>query len=330
MEYVIVKRLFEILAPVFILTGTIGNILTIAVLVQHKNRFSRSAVFLTSLAVSDLVALWTGLLRQWVLYTFNFDVRHTYLAVCKLHIFVVYLSSQSSSWFMVALTIERCISVMVPHRVKHLCRYQVTVISCLLIIIFLVIVNSHWFWTLQLLEGKICSFNALFYHDLWYIVDFFVFSMFPVVVLIFGNICIIMRMRKSRNQINPISASLETRHHSQSSDRLGVVPAVKSRTSAKCSQMTILLITLSVFFVVCNLPFSILTTAIHAGKLSLDDGVHNTLWLVINLLVYLNNTLNFVLYFLSGSRFRNDVKQLFCGPRVPSRLQLVPPWHTRA
>jgi hypothetical protein len=34
-------------------------------------------------------------------------------------------------------------------------------------------------------------------------------------------------------------------------------------------------------------------------------------WAIVNMLAYLNCTLNFVLYFLSGSRFRQEVKDFF-------------------
>ena len=74
-------------------------------------------VFFAALAVSDLALLYTGLLRQWLYRTVTLDLRALHDVICKIHVFVVYLSSMTSAWFLVAMTMLRVVSVMLPHRV---------------------------------------------------------------------------------------------------------------------------------------------------------------------------------------------------------------------
>ncbi|KAH3857069.1 hypothetical protein DPMN_099667 [Dreissena polymorpha] len=68
--------IWKVVPPVFILLGTIGNSLSILVLNRRSIRVSTMALFLTVLACSDLLVLYSGLLRQWLIYLFYTDVRH--------------------------------------------------------------------------------------------------------------------------------------------------------------------------------------------------------------------------------------------------------------
>ena len=62
--------IWKVVPPILILLGTIGNSLSILVLTRRSIRVSTTALFLTVLACVDLLVLYSGLLRQWLIYLF--------------------------------------------------------------------------------------------------------------------------------------------------------------------------------------------------------------------------------------------------------------------
>ena len=101
--------IWKVVPPVLLLLGTIGNSLSILVLTRRSIRASTTALFLTVLAFSDLLGLYSGLLRQWVIYLFKTDVRHVSEAGCKINAWLVYSSLDYSAWIHIIVTWERVI-----------------------------------------------------------------------------------------------------------------------------------------------------------------------------------------------------------------------------
>ena len=66
--------LMLIVPPIIILMGTIGNLLTLIIMITDRNMRSMSTYFyLAVLAVADTVVLYLGLLTQWVSYNWQLD-----------------------------------------------------------------------------------------------------------------------------------------------------------------------------------------------------------------------------------------------------------------
>ena len=66
-QYKAYINLMVYVPPVLLLLGTVGNVLNLVVLQSRQYRSSTSTVSLSALAVMDILVLWTGLLRQWIL-----------------------------------------------------------------------------------------------------------------------------------------------------------------------------------------------------------------------------------------------------------------------
>jgi hypothetical protein len=76
--------------PFLIVMATVGNILSVIVLQHPTFRKSSTSFILSALAIVDLLIVHTGLMRQWLIYQFNIDVRLFSSFSCKFHIFLVY------------------------------------------------------------------------------------------------------------------------------------------------------------------------------------------------------------------------------------------------
>ena len=97
-------RLYPIL---FILVGTVGNLLSVYVVLRSKLRRHSTFIYLAFLSIVDLVVLYTFcvnfILHAW----FNIDLQRVSLIACKIFSFSIYFSPQMSAWILTAVSIDR-------------------------------------------------------------------------------------------------------------------------------------------------------------------------------------------------------------------------------
>ncbi|XP_064609469.1 probable G-protein coupled receptor 139 [Liolophura sinensis] len=309
-------NLWKVCSPILILLGTFGNIVTIVVLCRKSMWKISSSPYLVVLGVADIVVLYTGLLRQWLRYVADIDIRELSPVVCKLHIFSVYTTVDFSVWILVAVSVERFIFVCFPFKAKRVCTRRRAMISLALILLALVILNSHHFYGFGSVYNE-PSFNdtespvlisyceylfddyGTFYQEIWPWIDLSVFSMVPFCIIVVCNISLITKIVRSRfsNKVAPTDGEGQKR--------------------VKSSSMTVLLISLNTLFLVTTAPISIYLIGYPewARTASYDEDIQLTLWwAIVNQLMYLNNSVNFLFYCISGPTFRRELK-FMCGRR---------------
>ncbi|KAK2179413.1 hypothetical protein NP493_492g02000 [Ridgeia piscesae] len=293
-------------APVLIILGTIGNSLSGVVMMRKDLRKTTTSLFLTVLAVVDTAILYTGLLRQWLIIYKDFDIRKVAAATCKLHTFLLYALNQYQAWLLVIVTIERLIAVFLPHQSKRLCTRPAAAASVAVSALVIGGLNAHFFWTNQYIRLQYSGDRkyaycmpidpkyAHFMRAIWPWIDFIAFSMLPFAILVSSNIAILLRMLYShylrRN-------SMHTHGN-----------------FVKMTSMTAILITVTFCFFVTTAPISIyliITDTLREDSTSVSEGGLRMVWVVFNLLTYTNNTINFLLYCVSGSRFRRELINMF-------------------
>ncbi|XP_070192326.1 uncharacterized protein [Littorina saxatilis] len=104
-----------------------------------------------------------------------------------------------------------------------------------------------------------------------------------------------------------------TPHASGGHQRVSAIQSPASpRDDKRVSSMTLMLVTVSSVFCLTTLPISIYYIT---NWILVQHGYHapyrKVAWPVLNLLMYTNNSVNFFLYSLSGSRFRTELKTLW-------------------
>lgn len=305
------ELIWKIVPPIVIILGTFGNTLTILVLLRQVMNLSSTAVYLLSLAVSDLLLLYLGPLRQWIQYIWDVDVRLLTDAGCKIQVFLTYFSVHFSSWLLVAVTLERVISVMLPHKVKLNCTTMKAGIVVAVTFVCLFLLNVHFFFGYGLVHKPLyvrapwqCTPINDDYMDFrddilpW--LDFVVAFLLPFTILTVGNVMIIVKLR-----INTVRRR-----------KMSLTQKEKEGRS-----VTFMLIALCVIFFICLTPVSIFLIILpylreEAMKLPYVEMIRQMEYLIFwhavtNCFGYINSSTNFILYFLSGSRFRSEVRHLF-------------------
>ena len=282
------------------------------VFTQKKLRSKSTSVFLIGLAIVDTVLLNVGLLPWWVEQMTGVNIRLLSQAACKLHVLFTYAPIQCSAWILVVVTIERVISVFLPLKSRVIITRRRACISLVLVLLVVIGLNLSlvWCYNLQVQPNGILKckpgpekikseFNFKYY--VW--IDSFVASYIPSFVMSICNIAIIIKLVKSR-----------LRRRSTMN--------VKIDDSSNLSSMTAMLLTLNFTFLMTTSPIVIFLA--HIDYFYGDNSPHavskaNLAYTVVTQLSYLNSALNFFLYCLSGSTFRENLRLLFCSCRTQTK-----------
>ena len=304
--------LWQVVSPILLVFGTIGNCLSIIILSKKRFRNWSATHYLIALAGADIAFHYIGLLRQWVKYTWDEDIRFVSNAACKIHWWLMYSSADMPVWILVTITIERLISTIVPHKSKRICTAKVARIVLIILPTMILLINCHLLYGFGRLEvdmdngtkiipcAPLTAEYETFFTDIWTWIDLCKFSLVPFAVLSVGNFCIIWSLfisgRRSKTQIAPTQASSAPKGNN------------------KTSTMSVLLVCLNVVFIICTAPVCVYFIGEPywiPKDVPRSVQLQDPWWAFVNILMYTNSTINFILYCLSGSKFRGELKKMF-------------------
>jgi hypothetical protein len=144
-EHLDVVRFYLVVtvSPILILLGTVGNLLSVVVLVRLCRKSVSINMYLVCLAAADIIVLWSSCFRQLYIVLGGTDIR-TILTMCKINVFTVYCAIQFSSWLQVAVTIARMVAVCSPFHLQNRCTTKTSAIVISCIFVTKVLVNLHF------------------------------------------------------------------------------------------------------------------------------------------------------------------------------------------
>ncbi|XP_060071610.1 growth hormone secretagogue receptor type 1-like [Ylistrum balloti] len=309
------KYLLLYVPPVMIFIGTIGNILSFVVFRAYSGKVS-TYTYLGALAMMDLLVIYIGLLRLWIAQLSSFDIKDQTNWTCKLVAFLGYVCSDSSVWLIVAVTVERYIAVCYPLQASNLCRLKKARFTVLIPILSLCIVNSHFFWTVQLRHEKTNTTNTVYIcdagqsftdlvNDVWVWVDAGIYSFVPFVILSLLNGRIIQKVCIAKNERTLLLSKERT--------DIGCNSKMKHSSCEVNRKLTIMLLMVSFTFLLTTLPMNIILimTKSWNEQNQQQKAAFYLAKTVSELLMYLNHTINFFLYCISGRKFRRQIFSLF-------------------
>lgn len=308
------ETLWRILPPIIMAWGTIGNVLTFLVILRQTKTLSSTAIYLMALAVSDTVVLYTGPLRQWVKIVYDIDIRDITEAGCRSQIYITYASLHMSSWLLVAVSLERALCVVIPHKVKLTCTKTN---ACLIIIAMFVLIFGinaviPVMYGLKGVRNQKCSVTTTefldFRDNIWQWIDFCLTFAVPFIILVVCNSIILVSLRRSQAKSRNMVAG----------NRIG------ARSGRNMNSVSILMIALCLIFFVTMTPASIFAVYYpyrYEAILELFKTDKIAAWYdyqylmfqhaVVTMVSYTNAAFNFILYVFSGTKFRNELYAMF-------------------
>ncbi|VDP65492.1 unnamed protein product [Echinostoma caproni] len=271
---ILIKNLAIPVLTLIFLVGVVGNTLTVFVLRTKRLRQSSTAIYLTALAVVDILYLLSSLLIHIINYTFLFPNE----VPCSLCPFLQYTLTYLSVWLIVAVTVDRAIWVTRPFQAKHICTKRNATYTVTVITLTLVCLDSHFFWTMHYgvshhpaASNGECR-SGPFTERIFPYIDLVLLLVIPFAFMLASNILIGWQLKKMRDfgrrRQQELSANLQCTTHEAPTH-----------------------------------PQSIGSMAITAIIFGIERFVY-TLW-------YTNFAVHFILYCLNGPPFRAKAMQLF-------------------
>ena len=296
-----------ILYPCLLLSGAFGNVMTIAI---HKRTVNTSpmSIFFIVLAVADLLLLYSNCFHGWIGIAFNFSLMNHGNTTCKLVIFVVYVSGVLSAWTLVAMTVQRAVCVLWPHRANVLCTAGKSKVIVVSMALFITAIHAHVVYGFSIVSFKgnkscdpLYGYNV-FFSGIWSWVDMLIFSLLPWLCLGISNSLLVWKLRVS---IREAEVSLGSDQADKINDR-----------KKKATSITVTLVAVSTAFLILTFPMSVVQilnfvnwkngttyTGPPSVPLYYTQELSFPLW-------YANSCINFYLYCLTGAKFRREAKQI--------------------
>ena len=286
-------------AGALLIGGTIGNALSVCVLCRKRFRHGVATIFMLSLAVADMSSLLIGQGgRHWVRTLTGKDLSNDNDWHCKAWFHLTTWSLMSSSWILAALSVERCIAVLKPLQAKKLLTRRNSGVGLTVTVTALFAYTSQYSAIFEA-KGWICvpDISNYYVREVRPWLDLILQSLAPGLLIVASNVLIVItlvRANRKRKKLQGRSASA-----SNFSDDLRLKSTIP------------MLVSISVAFVVLMTPLQInwiveqVFPATYTASLK-EVANSRLIWTVLVFLVYLNSSINFLLYLVSGREFRHE------------------------
>ena len=280
-----------------------GNTLIMCVMRRKRMWGSTASGYLFLIALFDTLTLITGVIPEWMEYADILIFKEVHAATCKLEKFMFYTVADIAIWLLMAFTADRFMAVCFPLLKRKICTMSRSYMSAILIMCVAVVKNIHVFWTRGpeyeeqdgvLTLKKMCGRPTPAYKHFEYMVRpwivFVMVNMIPLIAIMSFNIAIITKLV----MVSKKSTRFE----------LGTA-GVKNNVRRTYSQTTAMCISASVLFLICITPSIVIL--IGRPWWQDDNEAYDVSKAMSNQIVYLNHSLNIVLYCLTGKRFRTEL-----------------------
>ena len=220
---------------------------------------------------------------------------------CKLSMFLFNTTRYYSSWLLVIMSIEKFFILYFPLKAKSICTVRMAKRVCFIAACVFIVYGMQWFFIEKASKNKngfpICIYINVprSYTKTYFYTDAALYSFGPFTLMIISNCAIIYKLLMAK--------WLAKRGGTESTNQALSKAAVKG---------TAMLITVSITFMILTGPTAV----------SLMGRIHPIQRVVMNLLQYLNHSINGVLYCIVGTRFRNELfKALGCRRNISGRSE---------
>ena len=310
--------LWKVFLPVFLLVGIPGNIMSLVVLSRKRMRGSTTSVYLRVLAVIDTVVLLIAVPRK-IMYFYAFiDVTKISSFTCKFYTFL-HPSTIAISWCLLpVITVDRFIHVRYPIWAKEHCSKRSAVVIFIVLSAAVLAINCHRLIFNDIQEMGItknstkvkytCAASkewyAQFKNESWTLIYAISFSVAPVICQLLGNVMLVRELvlrSKQKKTRKPLKAD-----HRKDKQDLKVI--------------TRMLLTVYLVFVLSSIPQCtqmVIKRHIFDTDNPRDVARSQLFQCIVQILLFSNNSINFLLYAVSGRVFRHELRTLFQHVRYP-------------
>ena len=285
--------------PVLIPIGLVGNTLSFTVMIKSNNRKMSTCIYMAAISINDNIMMCICSHD----YLVSVVQTHKWNSIeCKISVFVTLFALQNETFQVLSMTLDKYIAIKWPHKAAvHSAPGRAKMITIGLYIFTFVYNIPPLF--LSGMFGDLCIsyvISSVFsrVHS-WF--SFVLNAIIPFTLLIYMNFIIVKTVRNSRKMFRTdhINTGMDSRQ--------------KSIKSAE-NQLTIMLLLVTTLFFILLCPAYVRFIYLLFAKRDTPYEYANSmiLYQVTYKLYTSNSGINFFLYCISGTKFRNDLKELLC------------------
>ena len=306
--------------PIVLLVGIVGNILSVVVLQSKEFRHTTTGVYLPLTAIADTLFLLTGALEILEIGGI-FDAREYSVWSCRMYKFLHYSAGNASIWLLVAFTFDRFVAVCFPFSKQRVCKWKRAVIASATILFLTLAKNLHEFWT----RGpeyrsngefrRICGTQKQYEFFLDYVRPWLVLVLVmavPFILILVFNCSIVGGLLKAKNARDRTLSTPDCSTPSESGNKSPKLASPKLASSFR--QTTFMCLGISFAFLICVAPSIVLLIGKPYWKHRANTA-YDVSKAISNFVVFVNHSINFFLYCVTGQRFRDELRaMLTCHP----------------
>jgi hypothetical protein len=330
-----IKNIRLVVPWLIVIFGLFGNIMIIIIFSKKLRRSSSHAFCFIALAISDSLALIFMLLRALL----KTEILNNLNASCKAIKFLYHYFLQTSSWCLVLLTLDRFIAVCFIFKYKNWCKKFHVLKIFIFIIIIVLCLNVHLLVYVKAFERKgefadgiskanekgrppppirstrvniikkksyVCNVSIddhpLYFKHIyknWDIAHAVIYGALPFSFILVANFIIIYKLIKLQKKSSKYLSDGKS------------IEKDENDSMVKSYQFTIMLLTVSFTFLVLTSPISLYMATIYDNLTNVRISKREFIKVILRYLGYVNNAINFYIYFFTSEEFRNDVFILF-------------------
>jgi hypothetical protein len=139
----IIYYLNTIIPLIWLVIGTISNLISLAVFSRNSMRRNSTFIYLAIMSFSDIITLWLSSFRDYLAYKFNIYINGDY--PCKFHVFSFFVFAQFSSWLLVGANLDRLIVVISSNKYSQIwCSKRTALKFASTLLLIIVVINLHF------------------------------------------------------------------------------------------------------------------------------------------------------------------------------------------
>ena len=280
--------------PLIVVFGNLGNVMLIGILVQKRRRMNSFSIYLIVASVCGLI------ITNWAIIPLVYALDHVdplslSLVLCRIRGYIIHTCTMCFRYTIVLACADRYAMCSSKISIRNFCRPRIAYYIITFLIIFWVIVSIHLL-IFESIENGRCGVYGL-YGVIYSIYSFVCFGTIPTSsMVIFGSLLMI-KLRQLRTHVQPFGGNIYIR---RIDTNLGRVILAEVIVSVFCT-FTHPLMTFYLTLTDSTVPNK------SSDRLKIESFIN---FITMSLLLYLNYSTMFYIYFMTSKSFRRSVKQL--------------------